>query len=68
MKRLIYILKLFSTTIFDKHFYLNFFFNNHFENLLFLENYFFFKIYSKNISFKNNNFDNFFSYFLYTQF
>ena len=54
--------------MFDKHFYLNFFFNNHFENLLFLENYFFFKIYSKNMSFKNNNFDIFFSYFLYTQF
>ena len=39
----IYHLKLFwvfSTIIFDKLFYLNFF-NNYFENLLFLENYFF---------------------------
>ena len=37
MKRPIYPSKLFSTIIFDKLFYLNFF-NNYSENLLFLEN------------------------------
>ena len=38
MKRPIYPLKLFSTIMFEKLFDLNFFFNNYFENLLFLEN------------------------------
>ena len=38
MKRLIYPLKLFSTLMFDKLFYLKSFFNNYSENLLFLEN------------------------------
>ena len=40
MKRSIYPSKLFSTTIFDKFFYLNFF-NNYSENDIFLEKYFF---------------------------
>ena len=42
MKRSIYPSKLFSTIMFEKLFYLNFFKNNYCENLLFLENYFFF--------------------------
>ena len=54
MKRPIYPSKLFSTIIFDKLFYLNFF-NNYSENLLLLYIY----IYSKNISFKKNKFDMF---------
>ena len=50
MKRPIYPSKLFSTTIFDKFFYLKYFFNNYSKILLFLENYFFKKIYHlKNI-------------------
>ena len=38
MKRSIYLSKLFSIVIFEKLVYLNFFFNNYSENLLFLEN------------------------------
>ena len=45
MKRAIYLSKLFSTTMFDKFFYLKSFFNNYSKILLFLENYFFKKIY-----------------------
>ena len=37
MKRLIYLSKLFFITIFDKLFDLKSFFNNYFENLLFLK-------------------------------
>ena len=38
MKRPIYPFKLFSTIMFEKLFDLKVFFNNYFENLLFLEN------------------------------
>ena len=38
MKRAIYLSKLFSTTMFDKLFYVKYFLNNYSENLLFLEN------------------------------
>ena len=40
-----------------QNFFILIFFNNYSENLLFLENYFFSKIYYKNISFKINKFD-----------
>ena len=41
MKKLICPSKLFSIIIFDKLFYLKYFFNNYFEILLFLVNYIF---------------------------